>query len=574
MNKKLQVLLTTLGLATLALMGAGCDVKEKVEQTFCKHEYGVYTVTKEAKCYEEGEQERTCGKCGNVSKEKIAKTSHTPGEPTGYVAPTCTEKGAHASTKCAIEECGAVLQEGKEIPALGHEEHVLEAVERGCLTDGLTEGKDCSRCGEVLIEQEVIPSFGGHAWQQISEDIEPTCQEEGYTGGAQCQVCGTLTGGTVLPVTEHAYDDNGSCKVCGCSEELATVAKAVDTYYHNPYYMGITSTNYDRNYGESFLGYTFRYLNLCDGVLEEYGGEEAYFEWAYNNGYGAQLPEKLYIVTVKNNMTTHTPVSLNKGRLSLNGKILKSNVEHFTDGNYSYVRIPETGLEVEGFENIVDCRYCNPKDITYKDKVFIQLSNIEVLNRKLNVVAYEGSVYNALEKQDNGLYKYTFASQGDFVMNEAVEIGVGETLVCDFHWKQGSIWVEDKGWFGVVFGDGKSLENYPHTEYGMRNYSESCITYMENGEVITTDQTKTIHDIDGQHWYRITLTKESTGLYSYRLYSLINSTSLNAFIYTVIDEYLNFECPTPSALMLCTHQDEGNTNSTTFVFDDLVFYKM
>ena len=576
MNKKVSMLLCTFGIATVALMGAGCSAGNKIKQTFCKHDYGAYTVTKEAKCYEEGAQERTCGKCGKVDVEKIAKTSHTPGETKGYVAPTCTEDGKHASTYCAVEECGAILQEGEKIPALGHEEKVIEGVEPGCLTDGKTDGVGCTRCDEILTAQKVIPNLGGHTWASIEEDIAPTCQNEGYQGGAQCTTCGELTGGTVVPVTDHEFK-NGECKHCGASEELATVAENIASYYSNPYYSDITETTYDYQYGESFLGYTFRYWNAGDGVLEEYGSKEAYLEWAYNNeGYGVKMPEVLDIVTYNhtNQGRSRTSVRLYKGQLFLNGKILESNIEHYNDGLYSYVRIPKMGLEIEGFENIVDCMYRNPMHIVYKDKTFTQWSSVEVLHKPLSVVSYTGNTANALEKQENGLYKYTFGNEGDFVMNSAVEIGVGETLVCDFTWTSGKIINENTGWFGVVFGNGNSLENYPHTEYGMRCYSEDRTTYMLNEEVVETDETLTIKDIQKETWFRITFTKEATGLYSYRLHILTRDDSIDGYTYKVVDEYLNFECPTPSALMLCVHQNEKNTNSSQFIFEDVVFYKV
>lgn len=579
MNKKVSMLLCTFGIATVALMGAGCSAGTTIKQTFCKHEYGAYTVTKEAKCYEEGAQERTCGKCGKVDVEKIVKTSHTPGETKGYVAPTCTEDGKHASTYCAVEECGAILQEGEKIPALGHEEKVIEGVEPGCLTDGKTDGVGCTRCDEILTAQEVIPNLGGHKWESIEEDIAPTCQNEGYQGGAQCTTCGELTGGTVVPVTDHEFK-NGECKHCGASEELATVAENIASYYFWPYYSDITETMYDYQYGESFLGYTFRYRGDDEHTVNNGGfaTKEEYYEWCIANEYNTNSVNKFLIKTFNTDRSyRYTTVEMYNGKLMLNGKILNSNISYYLDkkdnGFTKYVSIPKV-LEVEGFENIVDIRYVYPKDIVYKDHTFYGRSRIEVLHKPLNVVAYVGNTPNALEKQDNGLYKYTFGSQGDFVMNSAVEIGIGETLVCDFSWKQGHIGQGDTGWFGVVFGNGNSLENYPHTEYGMRCYSEDRTTYMLNEQVVSTDETLSIDDIDNEYCYRIMLTKEATGLYSYRLYNWKYDSKLGLATFQVVDEYLNFECPTPSSLMLCVHQDEGNTNSSQFIFEDVVFYKV
>lgn len=43
-----------------------------------------------------------------------------------------------------------------------HVEEVMPAVEPTCTKTGLTEGKRCSECGEVLMAQETVPALGLH----------------------------------------------------------------------------------------------------------------------------------------------------------------------------------------------------------------------------------------------------------------------------------------------------------------------------------------------------------------------------------------------------------------------------
>lgn len=74
------------------------------------------------------------------------------------VAPTCTETGLTEGKHCSV--CSAVLVEQEVVKAKGHTEVIDGAVEPTCTKTGLTEGKHCSVCGEVLVEQEVVPALG------------------------------------------------------------------------------------------------------------------------------------------------------------------------------------------------------------------------------------------------------------------------------------------------------------------------------------------------------------------------------------------------------------------------------
>ncbi|MDE7087875.1 MAG: hypothetical protein K2O67_06760, partial [Clostridia bacterium] len=61
-------------------------------------------------------------------------------------------------TRCNDEQVGA------SIPALGHIEATDEAKAPTCTETGLTEGKHCSRCDEVLTAQTEVPALG-HDWK-------------------------------------------------------------------------------------------------------------------------------------------------------------------------------------------------------------------------------------------------------------------------------------------------------------------------------------------------------------------------------------------------------------------------
>ena len=144
----------------------------------------------------------------------------------GYPA-TCTEDGLTDGKICS--KCGKVLVAQEVIPAKGHTSVVVKGYPATCTEDGLTDGAKCSVCGEVLVAQEVIPAKG-HT-EMVLSGKPATCTETGLTEGKICSVCGEiLVAQEVIPVAGHTsqvvkgYDatctedgltDGAVCSVCG-----------------------------------------------------------------------------------------------------------------------------------------------------------------------------------------------------------------------------------------------------------------------------------------------------------------------------------------------------------------------
>lgn len=182
---------------------------------------------KAATCTETGLTDGVkCSVCGETltAQTVIPKTPHTETTVKGTAA-TCTKEGLTDGTKCSV--CGEVIVAQTAIPTVAHTyddkyddtcnicgfvrdaecahtntEKVLGKAAT-CTSTGLTDGEKCSKCGEILVAQTVIPKKD-HTESDWITDANATCTTNG-SKHKECTVChATLSTGEIAK-TGHAY---------------------------------------------------------------------------------------------------------------------------------------------------------------------------------------------------------------------------------------------------------------------------------------------------------------------------------------------------------------------------------
>ena len=185
--------------------------------------------------------------------EEYLCTEHTPAEPVkeNEVAATCTAGGSYESVvKCS--NCGKeISRETVTTEELGHTEEVVLGKAATCTETGLTDGKKCSVCGEILEEQQFI-DYLKHIQGEWITTTYPSCDKEGERL-AQCTVCGSIVGQESIPAGHNLVD--GICTVCGVVPNVFA-SKAF-----------VPSSDAAANIYSAAFGYS----TLTDGIIFEEG---------------------------------------------------------------------------------------------------------------------------------------------------------------------------------------------------------------------------------------------------------------------------------------------------------------
>ncbi len=182
----------------------------------CSHQWGEWSVTKNATCTESGSQERVCTKCGMKEMSSIATAEHTPSADDGdcMTAVTCSVCGTvttpasdgHTGGKATCMSKAVCDVCGKKYGSF--ESHTPNDDDGDCTT-----AVTCSVCGVLT-----SPASAGHKGGTAN-----------CTNRAKCEVCGTEYGSLSSHIPS---EDDGDCTTpinCSICDVTMTPGKAVHT---------------------------------------------------------------------------------------------------------------------------------------------------------------------------------------------------------------------------------------------------------------------------------------------------------------------------------------------------------
>ena len=165
-----------------------------------------------------------------------------------------------AAADCANDQICTICN--KVLVEKGHTEEIIPGKDASCTETGLTEGKKCSVCGEIIVAQEEIPA-NGHDYNKAV--TAPTCTEQGYT--TYTCACGDTYKDNYVDATGHSYTSEVTkAPTCVDKGEKTFTCACGDTYTQEIAAKGHTLTQVEAKAPTcTEAGYeAYEYCSECD----------------------------------------------------------------------------------------------------------------------------------------------------------------------------------------------------------------------------------------------------------------------------------------------------------------------
>lgn len=180
-----------------------------------QHNWDEGKVTTPATCTTDGVKTFTCKVCSETKTETIKAPGHTVVEDAAK-EPTCTETGLTAGKHCSV--CNEILEAQTVVPAKGHKMTKTEAKAATCTEPGNSEYYTCGNCGKFFSDADGKNEIAKDSWviKALDHDFTGAWVNTDAAGHYhKCSRCDATD-----TVIKHTFNgkpctEEDSCKVCG-----------------------------------------------------------------------------------------------------------------------------------------------------------------------------------------------------------------------------------------------------------------------------------------------------------------------------------------------------------------------